>query len=70
MPTKNSTSPQVESSTETHLMMTEVGFPKTLMAKHLALKNKDFLNFDLPKTDYKVFSNIPFDITLNDIRLI
>lgn len=30
---------------------------------NLKLINKDFLNFDLPKTDYKVFSNIPFDIT-------
>ena len=30
---------------------------------NLKLINKDFLNFDLPKTDYKIFSNIPFDIT-------
>ncbi len=31
---------------------------------NLKLVNKDFLSFDLlPKTDYKIFSNIPFDIT-------
>lgn len=30
---------------------------------NLKLLNKDFLRSNLPNTDYKVFSNIPFDIT-------
>lgn len=32
-------------------------------AKNLKILNKDFLNWNLPSQPYKVFSNIPFNIT-------
>ena len=37
-------------------------------AENLCLSNKDFLRCSLPKTRYKVFSNIPFAITTDIIR--
>lgn len=35
---------------------------------NLKLVNSDFLAFELPKTPYRVFANIPFNITANIIR--
>lgn len=35
---------------------------------NISIKNVDFLEYDLPKGLYKVFSNIPFNITANIIK--
>ena len=36
--------------------------------KNIHLINEDFLRYSLPKTQYKVFSNIPFAITTDIVR--
>lgn len=37
---------------------------------NISIQNVDFLEYDLPKGQYKVFSNIPFNITANIIKKI
>ena len=36
--------------------------------ENIEIKNQDFLESDLPKGEYKVFSNIPFNITSDLVR--